>query len=647
MPPDTDRTGANALTALLRQALILEPLRVQLIVRIAAGAALVTGIAMLFRIPLPAYMAYLVFVVSREDAPSTLVAALGGLLAATAAVAASMLLYLFDAGEPAVRIPLLVLSTFVASYLSRTTKLGSAAHLAGFVLVLTQTLADETANTEALTRSLLWLWVVVAIPAAVASLLALVAAPAPVRLIRERAAGLMRSLAAYIAHPEGSDPARLRDRLLALGEFSDVAMRHDKKSSALVPSAMCSAHFWALLLESLHIARGLPSHLPATARSHLARKVDGCRHALLGRDDRDPAIGEEPARYDVDHSEHRTDDERDPAYLALQAVLDRLACAAISPGPRGEADIGPAIARSADPSASRAHARFALKVACAVLASYLTYALLDWPGIRTAVTTCFFVSLGTIGESVHKLTLRMTGALIGGVLAGLFIVFVVPSLTDIGQLCAIVVAVSALCAWISTGSETIAYAGMQMAFAFFLGVMQGDGPAYDLTVLRDRVVGIAIGNVWMSVVFTTLWPISATERARQIWSLGLAKLGELMRYPEAPSSDRIRLDVFRYASQAERLHSRAIFERRPAARAPLESTARRFESIARCVSTILRLRPPGQPIGSRDEQIAQRIVDLSQGRPPTPACPQPAALSPVDRVRIQLDEEIARAARNS
>jgi multidrug resistance protein MdtO len=32
------------------------------------------------------------------------------------------------------------------------------------------------------------------------------------------------------------------------------------------------------------------------------------------------------------------------------------------------------------------------------------------------------------------------------------------------------------------------------------------GPSFDLTVARDRVLGILLGNLVMTVVFTTVWP---------------------------------------------------------------------------------------------------------------------------------------------
>jgi multidrug resistance protein MdtO len=171
---------------------------------------------------------------------------------------------------------------------------------------------------------------------------------------------------------------------------------------------------------------------------------------------------------------------------------------------------------------------------------YSIYTLLAWPGMRTSIVTCFFVALGSLGETVHKLTLRISGALLGGVTAGLCIVFVIPHFTDIGQLCLLVAAVSAVAGWIAMSSEQLAYAGLQMAFAFFLGVLQGYAPATDLAELRDRVAGILLGNIVITIVFSTLWPESAAKRVQSSIGQVLRALGALFESPAEATANRER-----------------------------------------------------------------------------------------------------------
>jgi multidrug resistance protein MdtO len=138
------------------------------------------------------------------------------------------------------------------------------------------------------------------------------------------------------------------------------------------------------------------------------------------------------------------------------------------------------------------------------------------------------------------LTLRIAGALIGGTLAGLCIVFVLPHCTDIGQLCLLIAVVSAGAGWIATSSEQLAYGGLQIAFAFFLGVLQNYAPATDLTVLRDRIVGILLGNVVITLVFSTLWPQSAASRVRSALGQVLRALADLVQSPADAAANRER-----------------------------------------------------------------------------------------------------------
>jgi multidrug resistance protein MdtO len=65
---------------------------------------------------------------------------------------------------------------------------------------------------------------------------------------------------------------------------------------------------------------------------------------------------------------------------------------------------------------------------------------------------------------------------------------------------------------VAMGSPRISYAGMQIALAFLLSVMQGAGPQFDLTIARDRVIGVLLGNVMVYLVFTRVWPVSIAKR---------------------------------------------------------------------------------------------------------------------------------------
>jgi multidrug resistance protein MdtO len=642
MTPASDSASAERLPALLRRELQLDASRVRSVMRIATGTAIAVAVAMVFQIPLPAYVAYLIFLLSQEDTASTLISSIGGLVAVTLAVAFSLLFYVFDASEPALRIPLLTLSTFLGSFLSRTSTLGPIAFLSGFVLVLSQTLIDDAPNTEALTHGVLWLWVVVATPVFTVIVLNLLTGESPVALSRQRAATLMEAAADYIERPLSQNPSLLRNKLVALNQLKGKAFLWDKKLKAFAEE---DQRLFGLMLEILQIARALPPQLAAGSRHALASSLRQSRALFLKRRGIDAATV--PLVHDGMESEF------DPVCEALRLALRDLHTEASGQTQAGTPNTHTAASRRffvPDAFHNPAHVRYALKVTFAVLASYATYALLDWPGIRTAVTTCFFVSLTTFGESAHKLTLRISGALIGGLLGGLCLVFVIPSLTDIGQLCLLVAGVSALCAWVSTSSENISYAGMQMAFAFFLGTLQGYSPASDLTVLRDRVVGIVIGNIWISVFFTSLWPVSALQQARNLWSSSLKKLSALLVASTAQAATDLQLEVSTNAQQAGLLKSRSLFEgrwvqsRRPADSAEREAAA--IERLAYSAFIFRRLQHPTPSPSIVDIHTSQRLLALSKGDVPDSLrldMPDPTSL--VSRARLRLNEEIDHASR--
>jgi len=312
------------------------------------------------------------------------------------------------------------------------------------------------------------------------------------------------------------------------------------------------------LLDALVIFEALPEDLPADLREELARRLRACREAI----ESDAA----PAMYDSAAPRSQfvgAGNEPLPAVMAarsaLSALFDTIVRPALQPD-NTEARHPPRRLFVADAFSNPAHWQFALKTTMAVMISYAIYSLLDWPGMRTAIVTCFFVALSSLGETVHKLLLRLSGAVIGGLIAGLCIVFVLPHMTDIGQLCLLIFTVSVGAAWVSTSSELLAYAGMQIAFAFFLGILQGYAPATDLTVLRDRVAGILLGNIVITLIFSSFWPQSARSAVRAALADALRAIGNVIRRPRDAGEARMR--AVQALVRADHLRTLTLFELR-------------------------------------------------------------------------------------
>src|SRR6202051_56395 len=148
------------------------------VARIAAGCTITVAIAMVCRIPLAAYMAYMVFLASKDDIAGTARMVVAACLAITLGVIFSLGLAQISLGDPAIRLPAMALTTFLAMFSARTFALGPISFLAGFIVVTMQSVVDQVPNPEAFTRLTLWLWVVVVVPVAVTMLINLLFGPA-------------------------------------------------------------------------------------------------------------------------------------------------------------------------------------------------------------------------------------------------------------------------------------------------------------------------------------------------------------------------------------------------------------------------------------------------------------------------------------
>ena len=246
-----------------------------------------------------------------------------------------------------------------------------------------------------------------------------------------------------------------------------------------------------------------------------------------------------------------------------------------------------------DAFTNAAHVHFALKVTLAAMFCYIVYMAIDWSGIHTALITCTFIALETTGATLHKGILRIGGCVIGGALALLTIVFLMPHMETIASLVVVVACASAIAGWAATGSEMISYAGLQIAFAFFYSVFQGYAPDTDLDNVRNRVVGILFGLIVTGLVFAYIWPERTIDRFRDALRAALRQLAKLLEIPRPDVSiekaeaeaDALTAETSRSFDQARRYAELTAFESEesPAAdrltKTKLESILARAEEI--------------------------------------------------------------------
>jgi multidrug resistance protein MdtO len=496
------------------------------VAQIATASVITVAIAMLFQIPEPTYMAYIVFLISKDERMATVTTGLGGQIAVTLAILLTLALMMVDLSEPALRLPAMALNTFLAMYSLRIFALGPITYLAGFVLVMLQSVVDDLPNPEALTRLALWMWIVLFVPIAITVTLNLIFGQTVVLLTQRTVRKVLSEMeAALLAGETHRHLARWRELVVSLlGKQPRGSPRH--RNPPFIPVTALRK-----LVDALVILEALPETNTAQVRAMLAQKVGACRAALEGKKPR----GGEPSALPPEAPRERREAAFEAALLAFQREIAQPGSATTAqPSTHKRQLFAP------DAFTNPAHWQFALKTTLAVMLVYFVYTMLDWPGLRTSIVTCFFVALGSLGETVHKLVLRVSGALIGGLIAGLCIVFVLPHMTDIGQLSLLIAVVSAGAAWVATSSELLSYAGLQIAFAFFLGILQDYTPATDLTVLRDRVVGILLGNVVITLVFSLLWPESATSGLRTALLEALRAIGAVLNGPDDPADARVR-----------------------------------------------------------------------------------------------------------
>ena len=511
---------------LLRAELAPAPGRLNATIRVVVASMIVLATSMTLEVPEIALSLFIVLFITMMvpgvSTQNSVFVAIGGtiaLVALTIGLLAALLAFRFTIDYPPLRLAAMAAGFFGGIYLSRVFVLGAAGWVFAFIVLVTQAYVDLFPGPEPLVRAILWVWVVIAYPAVLAIALGLLLLPAdPEPLLRRELAARRDAVSRALKAPPGSDEA--------------------KALAATLIGFMLQGS--APLLKLLHLAGIKDSAMKARHAEISARIVYiqdlVAAAARLGDLAPGPAAAER---------------ERIAGLLVHGAAPGAGEHAAGEPG----TGAGPFVA---DAFSNPRYAQFSLKVTLTAMLCYVTYTALDWSGIHTAMMTCAIIALGSAGATMHKGTLRLVGVAIGGTLALFAIVFVVPHLTSLPALMLLVAPVTALGAWVAMGRERTAYIGLQIAFSFYLAVLQGYGPSTDVTEFRDRIVGVILAVALMALVFTWVWPERAASSMVQSLRTALGRLKALAAGTANPRAARAA--AWQSLAEAEHFAELAAFE---------------------------------------------------------------------------------------
>jgi multidrug resistance protein MdtO len=532
----------SRLAGLLRL-LVPFPGRLEFAARLALICAVTTLVAEIYQTPEPALTTYVVFFLNKPDRGTSVILSIAFLVVYSLTVASAILLATIVTDHRVWRVASIAAISLGLLFLASSSKVrpvgGIVALIIGYVLDLLGTIHGG----EVATRALLYAWLFVGIPAGVSICVNLLLAPPSRLLVEQAVARRLRLAAAMLRTPDDSVRREftecLREGNDELLKWLKLALAEKSAARAYIEALrQAAASSFEILVLIDVMDRDHEAGFPPPLRERLSATLGAMAQIL------------EEGSYPVDIEFEGMGEGEPPLPPRATEVFTGVREALI-----GFAKVTP-FAQPREPSQNTRpqkpakksggfflpdaftnpeHVHYALKTTAAAMFCYVLYSLLDWPAIHTCFITCYIVSLGTTAETVEKLTLRILGCLAGAAAGIAAIVYLIPSITSIGALMAVVFLGAFASAWIAAGSPRISYAGFQIAFAFFLCVLQGPGPSFDLTTARDRVIGILLGNLTVFVIFTNVWPVSVGKRIDPAMAGLMRRLGSLLTEAARPA----------------------------------------------------------------------------------------------------------------
>ncbi|SKD02726.1 Uncharacterized membrane protein YccC [Burkholderia sp. CF099] len=517
------------------------PGRLNVMLRCMLTSAIVIVASMALEVPELPLSLLVMFYVTQANVVVTRLVGIMFMVGSTLAIGLSILLLKFTFDYPLLRIVVASVVFFGSVYLLRVLKIGVVFFIVAVVVIYVQSFVDQTDQADLLIRAVLWVWVAVNYPIALALVVNTLLLPAEPQLqlnaeIHRQLAALDMRLTHLIDNTPNVTPitlAAVQQGALTLQKLLRFTMMRDARYREHQAAQLACIATVSRLYRG---ASELPDTWPAPSPARLAM-LSELRANVRALDE--AVMSGEPYRHvsTATPEEHNAADTI-PAAGELQRALHAYADLAA----RGAETGKPAAAEpmvAPDAWTNPAYLRFSLKTLLAVLACYVFYNAVDWQGIHTIMLTCVIVALPSLGASTQRALLRLTGAAIGSALALFMVVFVIPHLDEIVGLLLITLPVAALGAWISAGSERIGYAGIQVIFTFSLAVLGQFGPTTNLTEIRDRMVGILLGVGVATFVQMSFWREGEGDALRQRLATMLRAIAAQLRTPSDDAGDEL------------------------------------------------------------------------------------------------------------
>ena len=543
----------------LKQELTPYPGRAALVARMVIAVTLVMIITMTFRLPYGAYAASFALTISRESPQITVKSlrtiVVGWVLGATYILIGAW----FFLENPVLRFLWVIVTLFAIFYaVSAMTNSGAASRF-GYFVIITVPLWDLHVTAESKVEGTLWAVWAITVASVVTALVELVFAELRhrddfVQSLANRLASVEELLACYLADRPVDETTKKRvthfavlgaSRLRRILTSSSYARQYNEQMGAVVALVGRLVDIAANLTQlSIRISDDDRRRIGV-----LATSIADIRTDLLSRRVPSPIDSkidsEAPGGIPLLREMERTVSLIPEAFSGSESISE------YSPSPPGVNR--PATLFVADALSNPEHVRFALKGGLAASLCYIAYSSVFWPGINTAITTCFLTALSTIGSSHQKQLVRISGAVVGGVMVGIGSqVFILPYLDSIAGFTLLFALATGAAAWFLTSSPRFSYFGAQFAIAFYLINLGEFRIQTSLVPARDRVVGILLGLFMMWLIFDQLWGAPAVTEMKRTFISNLRLLAQLVK---DPFSGEKRLEIERSYSLRERINA--------------------------------------------------------------------------------------------